>query len=81
MASSLLANRVAKASRYVDFLDVNLPVDADLDVLNYVDWEQVAELAGEQPPSEATRAAIITGLRQRRAAQAVGPHLLRGLPR
>jgi hypothetical protein len=78
MAATLIANRAAKASRYVDFLDTNLPADADLDQLERADWDRIAELAGEQPPSPATRAAILTGLRERRRLRTASP--LEGLP-
>lgn len=67
--SALVANRVAKARRFIDFLDANLPADTDLDAVAAFDdlqWAEVARLAGERPPSTETVAAILTGLRERR---------------
>lgn len=77
MNNTLLANRVAKARRFIDFLDAHLPADADLELLDGLDWDHIAHLAGEHTPSLATRSAITVGLRERRSTE----NPLRGLPR
>lgn len=74
--ATLIDNRVAKARRYIDYLDTNLPDDIDLGGALLIDWARVAELAGEQIPSESTRAAILVGLRERRSTDSP----LLGLP-
>jgi hypothetical protein len=77
---TLVANRSAKAGRFVDFLDAHLPADTDLDALtalNDLQWAEVAHLAGENVPSNATRSAILTGLRERRSTD----DAFEGLPR
>lgn len=82
MAASHLENRVAKARRFIDFLDGHLPADTDLDTIDAFDdrqWTVVATLAGERPPSPDTRACILVGLRERRRSLDAG--LLEGLPR
>lgn len=80
MNATLIANRVAKARRFIDFLDAHLPADTDLDLVEIFtagEWAEIAQLAGEQPPSTETRAAILVGLRERRSTESP----LRGLPR
>lgn len=80
--STLIDNRVAKARRFIDFLDTYLPADSDVETIAAFDdqqWTVVAQLAGERPPSPETQACIVTGLRERR--RPVDASLLDGLPR
>lgn len=74
--ATLVNNRVAKARRFIDYLDTHLPANADLEQLDNIDWTRVSELAGENIPSPATRAAISVGLRERRSTASP----LEGLP-
>lgn len=78
---TLVANRVAKARRFIDFLNEYLPADADIDAVEAFDdlqWAEVAHMAGERPPSASTQACIVVGLRERRRPFSSG--LLDGLP-
>lgn len=79
--STLVHNRVAKARRFIDFLDAHLPADADVEAIAAFDddkWAVVAQFAGERPPSAETQACIVTGLRERR--RPLDDSLLEGLP-
>lgn len=76
--TSHLQNRVDMARRLIDFLDQHLPAGVTLDALE-LDWDRIAEMAGEsRTPSLATRACVLTGLRERR--RPLDASLLEGLP-
>lgn len=68
MTNSLLVNRARKAERIADFLvDHLVTVDTEIiAALTDIEWDRLAHMAGENTPSDATRAAIIANLNGRR---------------
>jgi hypothetical protein len=66
--STLVANRIAKADRFADFLVEHLGDKAtpeNVEQFGNEEWLHVANLADEQIPSPATRRLIVNNLRLR----------------
>lgn len=64
--STLVANRIEKARRFAAFLHEHLGEKAtpeNVEQFGPEHWLRVATLAGEQPPSPATRRLIVNQLR------------------
>jgi len=64
-----IENRMAKASRFVEFIDeAGLVAIEDLKKFPRVCWDMIADAAGEQPPSDATIMVIIAMIESREKA-------------